>query len=391
MVRYSNKVVDFLARVLYEVIEKRVSLDAAFKRVCRGRCARSLEEREELYRECRKLVSEYVRLKCLAGERSLSYRALVRMWISGESIPLDEPHCRISVSKWLYERISDLMGTSEAEELLRAFEERTWWLRLNTLRDPEERILRELEGDGVVFEVHPKIPYMLRVLASPKPVRLLKPVREFKAIPQDLASAVSVEFVEVRSGDVVIDMCAAPGLKTSLIAMLAENAKVLAFDISLRRLRIMKHLLKKMGVPEHRVQVLLADSRRINLAKPVDKVLLDAPCSNSGSIDKDPGIKATLTPGKVEFYSKQQLELLVKAVELSRSIVYATCSILPDEGEEIVGRVLGRAPSKLVVPPKFMDLCSPGYPPYRFSDSVCRLYPHLHRSEGFFISRLEVL
>ncbi|MEM4659831.1 MAG: RsmB/NOP family class I SAM-dependent RNA methyltransferase [Sulfolobales archaeon] len=383
--------VDFFAQVLYEVIERRVSLDVAFKRACKKRCARTLDERERLYQECRRLVSNYVKLKCLSTKKRSSYRDLARAWVSGRVYEPVEPHCRLSVSKWLYEKIANLLGPGGAEAMLKAFEERTWWLRLNTLKAPEERVLKELEAEGVELEVHPEIPYMVRVLSSPKPIRLLKPVREFKALPQDLASAVSVEFIDVRPGDVVVDMCAAPGLKTSLIVMLEESARVLAFDISNKRLRIMRHLLKKLGVPESRVQIALADSRFINLVRPVDKVLLDAPCSNSGSIDKDPSIKATLTQGKVEFYSKRQLELLLKSLELSDCVVYTTCSILPDEGEDVIEKIVKKTSVKPVVPPRFRGFCSPGYSGYEFSSNVCRLYPHVHKSEGFFISRLERL
>ena len=80
--------------------------------------------------------------------------------------------------------------------------------------------MRELESEGVELEAHPKLPYMVRVLRSPKPVRLLRAVREFRAVPQDIASAVAVEHLDVRPGEVVLDMCAAPGVKTSLIACL---------------------------------------------------------------------------------------------------------------------------------------------------------------------------
>lgn len=382
--------VDFLAQVLYEVIERRVSLDVAFKRVCRGRCAGSLEEREKLYLECRRFISDYIKLRCIVKKKKPSYRHLSRVWLIGVDTRLSEPHCRLSVSKWLYDKVVGLLGADETEALFESFEDRVWWLRLNWLKAPEERVLRELETEGIEFEVHPEIPYMVRVFKSPKPLRLLKTVKEFKAIPQDLASALCVEFMGVCPGDVVVDMCAAPGLKTSLIAMLEEDVRILAFDISRKRAEVMKHLLRKIGVPEHRVQLVAADSRRINLASSVDKVLLDAPCSNSGSIDKDPSIKATLTVGKIEFYSKRQLELLLKSAELSGDIVYSTCSLLPEEGEEVVAKAMNIVSLKPVIPPRFRSFCRPGYSPYGISSSVCRLFPHIHNSEGFFIARFEV-
>ncbi|MDW8011306.1 MAG: hypothetical protein RMH84_06930, partial [Sulfolobales archaeon] len=247
----SFREVDLLAQVLYEVVERRRSLDATFKNVCRRMRVGSLEEREELYAKCRKLVSDYVKLRCVAGRGRLSYRRLARMWLAGVGELPAEPYCRLSVSRWLYDRLVNLLSAGEVEELVRSFEERLLWLRLNWLRAPEERVLRELETEGLEFEVHPKIPYMVRVLRSPKPLRFLRSVKEFRVIPQDLASAVCVEFMDLGPGDVVVDMCAAPGLKTSLIAMPEDSAKVMAFDVSAERVRRMKYLLRKSGVQDH--------------------------------------------------------------------------------------------------------------------------------------------
>lgn len=384
----SSREVDLLARVLYEVVKRRVSLDVAFKRVCRERCARGLEERERLYQLCRRFVSDYVKLLCYVGSRRASYRELARLWLRGSLPEPEEPYCRLSTPRWLYERVSSLLGKGEVERLFRAFEERSWWLRVNTFRGSVEGVVRELEGEGVELEVHRELPYMVRVLRSPKPVRLLKAVREFRAVPQDIASAVAVEYLDVRPGEVVLDMCAAPGVKTSLISMLSGGeARVVAVDLSRRRLIAAKHLLRRLGVPETSVSLVLADSTHINI-RSVDKVLLDAPCSNSGAIGKDPGIKATLTPGKVEFYRSTQLRLLAKALQLSDLVVYSVCSILPEEGEEVVTRALATYEGFGVTPHRLAKICSTGYPGYPVSSSVCRMFPHTHLSDGFFIARL---
>jgi len=384
----SNRVVELLARVLYEVVEKRISVDVAFKKVCGGRCAKGFEERERLYQLCRDFVSDYVKLLCYLGNRKVSYRKLARLWLGGSLPELAEPYCRLSVPKWLYEKILPLLGEQETWRLFESFRERFWWLRINTFRGSEERVVRELESEGVELEVHRELPYMVRVLRSPKPVRLLRVVREFRAVPQDLASAVAVEHLDVKPGEVVLDMCAAPGVKTSLISMLSGGeARVIAVDVSRRRLTASRHLLKRLGVPETSVNLVLADSTHLNV-RSVDKVLLDAPCSNSGAAGKDPGIKATLTQGKVEFYSSTQLKLLSKALQTSDLVVYSVCSILPEEGEEVVTNALSSFEDFQVSPHRLAKLCSNGYPGYPISDTVCRMFPHTHLSDGFFIARL---
>jgi len=384
----SYREVELLAKVLFEVVERKVSIDVAFKRVCRGRCAKGFDERERLYRLCRNFVSDYVKLLCYVGSRRVSYRKLARIWLKGSLPELAEPYCRLSIPRWLYERVSPLIGEQEAVSLFEAFRERFWWLRVNTFRGSEEGVIRELESEGVELEVHRELPYMVRVLRSPKPVRLLKAVKEFRAVPQDIASAIAVEHLDVEPGEVVLDMCAAPGVKTSLISMLSGGeARVVAADVSLRRLTAARHLLRKLGIPETSVSLVLADSASLNL-RSVDKVLLDAPCSNSGAIGKDPGVKATLTPGKVELYSSTQLKLLSKALQLSDLIVYSVCSILPEEGEEVVTEALSTFDDFRVVPHRLTKLCSRGYPGYIISEGVCRMFPHIHSSDGFFIARL---
>ncbi len=372
-----------LAGVLHEVLRHRVSVDVAFKRVCGGWCASGVDERELLYDAARRFVADYVKLLCVSGRRRRP-RDLVKLWLSGFEEP-SEPHCRLSVPRWLYDRLYALLG-DEAARLFEAMGVRVWWLRVNTLKASVESVMRDLEGEGVVFEVSRDYPYMLRVLETPKPVRLLRVVREFKAIPHDIASAVVVEALKPEQGDRILDACAAPGIKTSLMVMLAEGrVKVKAIDISGRRITVMRKLMRKLGVPDEAVEYMVADSRRVELREHYDKALVDAPCSNTGAMAKDPALRVTVTPGKVEYYSRIQREILANIARYASRITYATCSILPEEGEEVVEAMLDRV--KLEKPQ--VRMCGEPYKGYRVSQQACRLYPHVHGSEGFFIANME--
>ena len=372
-----------LAGVLHEVLRHRVSVDVAFKRVCGGWCASSVDERELLYDAARRFVADYVKLLCVSGRRRRP-RDLVKLWLSGFEEP-SEPHCRLSVPRWLYDRLYSLLG-DEAVRLFEAMSVRVWWLRVNTLKASVESVMRDLEGEGVVFEASRDYPYMLRIIKTPKPVRLLRVVREFKAIPHDIASAVVVEALKPEQGDRILDACAAPGIKTSLMVMLAEGrVKVKAVDISARRITVMRKLMRKLGVPDEAVEYMVADSRRVELREHYDKALVDAPCSNTGAMAKDPALRVTITPGKVEYYSRIQREILANIARYASRITYATCSILPEEGEEVVEAMLDRV--KLEKPR--MKMCEEPYKGYRVSQQACRLYPHVHGSEGFFIANME--
>lgn len=383
--RLNKALITVLARVLYEIRERRVSLDVAFKKVCRSSCVRGLNEREELYNLARRFVSDYYRLLCCFGS-GLSYRRLVRLWLEGRCIPPETLPCIYSYPEWLVDELLKVLGLEELIEVLKAMEERVWWLRINTLLSSEESVLRSLESEGVDYVVSKEVPYMVRVLRSKKPIRLLKVFKEFKAVPQDLSSALAVEALRPERGDSIIDLASAPGMKTSLIMMLAENrAKVVACDKSLKRLSIMKDLLRRLGVDLSRVSLIHTDSTYL-IGRRFDKALVDAPCSNSGAIGKDPGIKLSITRGKVFRSSSIQVEMLRNALNLAEYVTFSTCSLLPEEGELVISK-LWLDGIKLLRPIAWVGY---GYPVVDFYRSVMRLLPHRHLCEGFFIAVLDV-
>jgi len=378
----STRLSKVLAGVLHEVLRHRVSVDVAFRRVCGGWCASSVDERELLYDAARRFVADYVKLLCVSGKRRRP-RDLVKLWLSGFEEP-SEPYCRLSVPRWLYDRLYALLG-DEAVRLFEAMSVRVWWLRVNMLKSSIEGVVRGLESEGVIVEVSRDYPYMLKILKTPKPVRLLRVVREFKAIPHDIASAAVVEALRPERGDSVLDACAAPGIKTSLIAMLAEGrVRIKAIDISGRRITVMRKLMRKLGVPDEAVEYMVADSRKVELREHYDKALVDAPCSNTGAMAKDPALRVTITPGKVEYYSRLQKGILENILKYAGRVTYTTCSILPEEGEEVVETVADKV--KLEKPQ--IKMCGEPYKGYSVSQSTCRLYPHIHESEGFYIANM---
>lgn len=378
----STRLSKVLAGVLHEVLRHRVSVDVAFRRVCGGWCASSVDERELLYDAARRFVADYVKLLCVSGKRRRP-RDLVKLWLSGFEEP-SEPYCRLSVPRWLYDRLYALLG-DEAVRLFEAMSVRVWWLRVNMLKSSIEGVVRGLESEGVIVEVSRDYPYMLKILKTPKPVRLLRVVREFKAIPHDIASAAVVEALRPERGDSVLDACAAPGIKTSLIAMLAEGrVRIKAIDISGRRITVMRKLMRKLGVPDEAVEYMVADSRKVELREHYDKALVDAPCSNTGAMAKDPALRVTITPGKVEYYSRLQKGILENILKYAGRVTYTTCSILPEEGEEVMETVADKV--KLEKPQ--IKMCGEPYKGYSVSQSTCRLYPHIHESEGFYIANM---
>lgn len=374
-----------LSKTLYNIINYRVSVDVAFKRACKGVRRLSLSEREKLYTISRDFISSYLRVKCFLGS-GRSYSSYARVWLDNLVYEQDLPAwCRYGVDVWLYERLYSLMG-DEVHELLRALERRVLWVRINTLKTSEERVLRSLESEGVEYVIDMNYPYLIRIIKTSKPVRLLKPVKNFELIPQDKASIAVVEALKPEPGEEILDMTFAPGMKTSLIMMHTDNrAKVVAVDISYRRSLMGRQLMSKLGVDLSRVQVISSDARDLQLRCRFSKVLLDAPCSNSGAISKDPGLKITLTPSKITYYARIQRDLIRKALSLGETVVYSTCSLMPEEGEEIIDLIANSVRLYRAV-----EWAGTGYPSYKTSEDVMRLYPHRHLTEGFFISFMEI-
>jgi len=376
---------DILARILYLVEDMKLSIDVAFKRVCKGRlCAAGLEDRERIYNLARDFISNVIRLRCLYGNKSR--KKLARIFLAGgpgnEGAGHLDPWCLYSVPEWLYREVEALLG-GEAEDLFSSMGKRVWWLRLNTVKASEEKIVRMLEEEAVV-ERDRDLWYLYRIIESRKPVRMLKAVKQRHAIPQDKASCMVVEALKPQPGDLILDMAAAPGIKTSLIVMISEGrARVVAADISKRRSMAMKRLLRELGALGS-VDIVIADSRLPPHGKAFDKILLDAPCTSSGSISKDPAVRLHLSRrGRVEYYSKIQRAMLEKAAGLAPEIVYSTCSILPEEGEEVVESLVD-----ILKPVDPGINARRGYSRYMVSSLAARMFPHTHMSEGFFIAKL---
>ena len=292
---------------------------------------------------------------------------------------------KYSYPRFVVKRLVELLGEGEAEKIFRKDFGATDWIRINTLKVDIDRAVKKLEKVGVVVERDRDFPELYRVVKSRMPLSSLRLVREFKVVVQDKGSVAVVHALNPVEGDVVIDATAAPGLKTSLIAQLTDDrAYIIAVDISRRRVYEMRYILNRMNV--RNVDIVLADSS--NLGKVCgDRVLIDAPCSNSGAIGRDPALRIVL--GREENVLRHtfiQWKLLENFIKCNGNIVYSVCSYLPEEGEEVIEKAVEKYGISLVRP---RILGVDGYRKYSFYRYVRRLFPHLHLSTGFFISCIE--
>ena len=184
-------------------------------------------------------------------------------------------------------------------------------------------------------------------------------------------------------------MCAAPGGKTEHIAELMNlDGKIYAFDVNKRRIDRMKDLLRRTGTIDM-VSIFLKDARKATkvLGKDVaDRVLLDTPCTSSGTIHKNPELRWRLRESNILKSVKLQRELLEEASKLLKPqgyLLYSTCSLFPEENEENIKWFLERHENfELVDLPK--DIGSRGLIP-----KTIRIWPHRDETIGFFYAKLK--
>jgi 16S rRNA (cytosine967-C5)-methyltransferase len=309
-------------------------------------------------------------------------RELVEFYEAGKhlDVPLPQsPLRRLSIEAsypyWLIQRLSKHLDLETLSELLKALNKRRIWLFC--LTKPSE-VIKALTDEGVEAKIDEDLDYMVEVVKSSKPPSRLEPVKRGVAVPVDKGSALVVEAL-CAQGVEVLDACAAPGVKSSIL-VLRGAPLVIAIDKSKSRIREAVKLLSKFNV-EDRVLLVLGDSRRPPVSRRFVKAIIDVPCSGTGAVGDDPSTKIRLSkPNKVKMYHKTQVKLLSSVSKVADEVIYASCSLLPEEGELVVDECDVEV-EKLEVP-STVDC----YGGFRCSGRARRTMPHLHRCSAFFIA-----
>ncbi len=226
-------------------------------------------------------------------------------------------------------------------------------------------------------------------LKNKKKIILNRLYKEGKLVIQDKASFAVTHLLEPQANELICDLCAAPGIKTSIIAQLSQNrAKIIANDFSKQRLRGTRQLLKKLNVMNTNLMNSDGIKLPVRFTNFFDKILLDAPCTGSGTFSTNPELKWRQNEGFLHQNLVLQEKLLKSAINLlkpSGILVYSTCSLYPEEGELQVLKVLNHfKPMEL---PKWF---SPSYKiDHQHIPGTGRLFPATHRTKGFFIAKFK--
>lgn len=219
-----------------------------------------------------------------------------------------------------------------------------------------------------------------------------QPFRERRLVIQDEASQLVA--LLVGKGKRILDCCAAPGGKTRILAQRNPEAQIIAMELHPHRAQLLRRLL-----PEGNIQVIAADARQTPLAAEFDRILVDAPCSGTGTLARNPEIKWRLKPAdlaRLEEYQSQILQSAMQRVASGGRIVYSTCSLEPEENSEVIERALAANGSFRLLDCRHVleelrheeELAWHDIPSV-LSGPFLRTIPGVHPCDGFFAAILE--
>lgn len=288
-----------------------------------------------------------------------------------------------SFPKWLFEKWSITFGLENAIELTNYFNSLS---KLNIRRNckiaksafgnnlPPEVELEKFENSDLFYTVH-------------KGGSLLKRSDSFKKGDfsfQDRASGMVVEVLDPQPGDVILDVCAAPGTKTNYIAeLIGDNGMIYASDLNEKRIESAQHDLKRTGNNSINFEVKDATKSDFPMA---DKILVDVPCSGTGTIGRRPDIKWRRTPKQIETAIGNQKAILnnvQKFVKPGGVMVYATCSIEPEENWDVVEAFL-----KLHADFRVISINNQELTEFIDGKGALSIFPPEHKMDGMFAVKM---
>ena len=312
--------------------------------------------------------------------------------------PTEHIALSLSYPTWLVQRWLQTRGVSWTLAFCRASNQRApLALRVNTLLTKREEVCQSLAAIGIPATASKMAPDGVtlenRAITAFDDAAegTLKDILNREDIyVQDESAMLVARLLSPENAAYVVDLCAAPGGKTTHLAHLMGNAgKVIAVDVSAEKIALLEKNCRRVGACNVKTEVLDATKADLRFMKTADAVLIDAPCSGFGTLRRHPDIRWNKTFEQVNALSQLQYNLLKNAAQHIKPggiLVYSTCSIEPIENEKIVQRFLADFPMWSIENAK--DFLPDVLPSVITPQGFVQTFPHEHGVDGAFAARL---
>ena len=293
---------------------------------------------------------------------------------------------------WLWQSLAEQYGEEQALAIARSMHNQAPLdLRVNLLKATREEVMSRFASEKTPIETTPYSPYGLRMpqkmFISRHPLFI-----DGKIEVQDEGSQLLAQLVAPRRGEMIADFCAGAGGKSlALGALMRNSGRIYAFDVAEKRLQNLGQRLKRSGLSNLHSQLISSeqDPKLKRLNGKFDRVLVDAPCSGLGTLRRNPDLKWRQTPQDISELSAKQMAILSRAAKLVKDggrLVYATCSLLKDENEQVAEAFLAQNPDyQLVDASEILAQQQIGLATGKY----LKLLPHVHQTDGFFAAVFE--
>lgn len=303
------------------------------------------------------------------------------------------PAEQADLPEWMWQRLEAQYGSEQALAIARSMHKpASLDLRVNLVKANREEVMARFETEKAGAELTPYSPTGIRM-----PQRMSISRHPFfmdgKIEVQDEGSQLLALLVAPRRGEMIADFCAGAGGKSLAMGALMRNSgRLYAFDVSEKRLYNLGQRLKRSGLSNMYSQVISSeqDPKLKRLNGKFNRVLVDAPCSGLGTLRRNPDLKWKQTPKDVEELTAKQASILARAAKLVKAggrLIYATCSLLAEENEQLAEAFLAAHPqfqlvnAAEILAQQQVKLDTGAY---------LKLLPHLHETDGFFAAVFEL-
>lgn len=294
------------------------------------------------------------------------------------------------IPEFLYNMLLGQYGNDILNKIIDGYaSKRNVTLRVNTLKTSVEKVKEVLDSNNIKYD---EVSWYKEALiihdVDENVIRSLSIYENGEVYLQSLSSMFPVVALEPKEDENILDMAAAPGGKTTqIVAMSNGNSLVTACEKNKIRCDRLRYNIEKQGATG--VNILMQDSRNLDNYFSFDKILLDAPCSGSGTLDlADVNLEKRISKELVNRSVKTQFELLKKAITVLKSgheMIYSTCSILKEENEENINKILKNKNIEIVPIDEELYKDIPQLPT-SIKGTLCIMPSELY--EGFYVAKL---